>query len=119
MRGTVVKRGSKWSICYYIGKDENGKWKQKWESGFSTKREAERILRLRVEAVETTYNGKLSCTTVRGFLNYWLETYCKQNLAPNTIRGYQTNIEKHIIPNIGKIPLIKLKPRTGLSENFV
>ena len=44
MRGTVVKRGNKWSICYYIGKTENVKWKQKWESGFPTKREAERVL---------------------------------------------------------------------------
>jgi len=111
MRGTVIRRGNKWSICYYVGKDENGKWKQKWESGFPTKREAERTLRTRIEAVETSYNGKLSCATVGGFLTYWLESYCQQNLATNTIRGYRTNIEKHIIPNIGKIPLIQLRPK--------
>lgn len=111
MRGTVVKRGNKWSICYYIGKTENGKWKQKWESGFPTKREAERVLRLRIEAIETAYSGNLSCATVGAFLNYWLENYCQQNLAPNTVRGYRTNIEKHIIPYIGKIPLIKLTPK--------
>jgi len=69
------------------------------------------MLRLRVEAVESTYNSNLSCSTVAGFLNYWLENYCSQNLAPNTIRGYRTNIEKHIIPYIGKIALIKLTPK--------
>lgn len=111
MKGTVYKRGKTWTIVYYIGRDESGRWKQKSEGGFPTKREAERVLRLRVEAVETSYNSNLSCTTVAGFLNYWLENYCKQNLAPNTIRGYRTNVEKHITPYIGKIQLIKLSPK--------
>lgn len=111
MKGTVYKRGKTWTIVYYIGRDTSGRWKQKSEGGFTTKKEAERVLRLRVEAVETSYNSNLSCTTVAGFMNYWLENYCKQNLAPNTIRGYRTNIEKHIIPHIGKIQLVKLSPK--------
>lgn len=111
MKGTVTKRGKTWSICYYIGKDETGKWKQKTEGGFPTKREAERILRQRIEAIESSYNSNLSTMTVGGFLNYWLDTYCEQHLAPNTIRGYRTNAEKHIIPHIGRISLIKLSPK--------
>ncbi len=111
MRGSVIKRGKSYSICYYIGKDENGKWRQKWESGFPSKREAERILRERVAVVESTYNGNLSCGTVSDFLNYWLDNYCVPNLASNTVRGYQTNINKHIIPYIGKIPMLKLMPK--------
>lgn len=111
MKGTTVKRGKSWSICYYIGKNEHGKWIQKWESGFPTQREAQKALRSRVEAVESSRSNNLSCATVSGFLNYWLDTYCKQNLAPNTIRGYRVNVEKHIIPYIGNIPLIKLTPK--------
>jgi len=111
VKGTVYKRGKTWTIVYYLGRDESGRWKQKSEGGFITKKEAERVLRLRIEAVETSYNSNLSCTTVAGFLNYWLENYCKQNLAPNTIRGYRTNVEKHIIPYIGEIQLIKLSPK--------
>ena len=112
MNGSVIKRGNRWSICYYIGKDENGKWKQKWESGFSTKKEAQRVLRSRVEAVEASYGSKLSGITLGGFLRYWLDTYCQQNLAPNTIRGYRTNIEKHVIPILGTTPLIKISPKS-------
>lgn len=111
MKGTVYKRGKTWTIVYYIGRDESGRWKQKSEGGFPTKKEAERVLRLRIEAVETSYNSNLSCATVAGFLNYWLDNYCKQNLASNTIRGYRTNVEKHVIPHIGKIQLIKLSPK--------
>lgn len=111
MRGSTIKRGNSWCIRYYIGKDENGKWIQKWESGFPTQREAQKALRSRIEAVESNRSNNLTCATVAGFLNYWLDTYCKQHLAPNTQRGYRVNIEKHIIPHIGKTPLIKLQPR--------
>lgn len=111
MRGSTIKRGNSWSICYYIGKNEKGKWIQKWESGFPTQREAQKVLRSRIEAVENNRTNNLSCATVSGFLNYWLDTYCKQHLAPNTQRGYRVNVEKHIIPHIGKIPLIKLQPK--------
>ena len=111
MRGTVIKRGSKWTICYYIGKDENGKWKQKWESGFASKRDAERALRARIETVESSYGSNLTTATVAGFLRYWLTNYCEPRLASNTIRGYRTNVERHIIPYIGKIPMIRLSPK--------
>ena len=49
--------------------------------------------------------------TVATYLRYWMETYCKQNLAANTVRGYQVNIENHIIPEIGGIWLDELTPQ--------
>ena len=60
MRGTVIQRGKGWSICYYIGKDECGKWLQKWESGFPTKKEAQRVLRTRIDMVENSFSNNLS-----------------------------------------------------------
>ena len=111
MRGTVIQRGKGWSICYYIGKDEHGKWLQKWESGFPTKKEAQRVLRTRIDMIENSFSNNLSRSTVAGYLNYWLKVYCEPRLAPNTINGYRTNIEKHIIPYIGIIPLLKLQPK--------
>ncbi len=41
MKGTIIKRGKKWSIVIDIGRDETGKRIRKWQSGFATKREAE------------------------------------------------------------------------------
>ena len=48
--------------------------------------------------------------TVGEFLTEWLKTYGEQNLRPTTYIGYATNINKHLIPAIGSIPLKKLTP---------
>lgn len=110
MSQKVLKRGSSWTIRYYIGKDENGKWKEKWESGFPTKKEAERVLRQRIEAVECSYSKNLSRITIRAFLRKWLDNCRQQGLSPNTVRGYTVNMENHVIPCLGDTLLTQLKP---------
>lgn len=67
MRGTVTKKKNRWYIVYYIGKDSNGKWKQKWEGSWDTKREAERVLRSRIEEVENTFDRKADKSTLAVF----------------------------------------------------
>lgn len=111
MQGTVTKKRDRWYICYYTGKDGNGKWKQKWEGSWETKKEAQRILRQRISDIEGSFGRKTESTTLEAYLKYWLETYCEERLAANTVRGYQVNIEKHIIPYIGKIALNRLQPK--------
>lgn len=101
MRGSVTKKRNRWYIYYYTGKDKAGKWQRKWEGSWETKREAERALRSRIEEVESTFDRKAEKSTVAVYLRHWLKTYCTQHLAANTIRGYQVNIENHIIPGIG------------------
>ena len=54
--------------------------------------------------------------TLRELLDEWLSKYVEGKLAKNTIRGYKVNIYKHIIPNIGWIPLQQLTSRD--IENF-
>src|SRR5438445_11336942 len=45
--------------------------------------------------------------TVRANLEEWLEG--KGNLRPSTRRSYQRNIDKHLVPRIGDIPLSTLR----------
>ena len=111
MRGTVTKKRDRWYICYYVGKDIHGKWKQKWEGSWDTKREAERVLRLRIAELESTFERKADKSTTAVFLRHWLDTYCEPRLAQNTIRGYRVNVEKHIAPYIGQIQLDRLQPK--------
>ena len=111
MKGTILKRGKTYTIYYYIGKNEHGKWVQKSEGGFTSKREAEKVLRDRIITIEASYNKNLSTRTVSEYLDYWFENYCEPHLAENTLNGYRINIDKHIKPIIGKIPLIKLTPK--------
>lgn len=110
MRGTVTKKRDRWYICYYIGKDANGKWKQKWEGSWDTKKAAEKVLRQRITELEETFERKVESCTLKVYLQNWLDTYCTERLAPNTIRGYRVNIDKHIVPYIGQIRLDALKP---------
>ena len=42
MRGTVIKRGSSWSVVIDLGRDGTGRRARKWHSGYRTKMEAER-----------------------------------------------------------------------------
>ncbi|MDO5110856.1 MAG: site-specific integrase [Clostridia bacterium] len=111
MRGTVTKKNNRWYIVYYIGKDANGKWKQKWEGGFDTKKEAEKALRARLDELENQFVRNVDTSTVTAYLLHWLDAYCVPRLATNTVIGYRVNIEKHIIPRIGKIKLSDLQPK--------
>jgi integrase len=45
MRGSVVKRGNGYSVVVELDRDPiTGKRRQKWHSGYRTKRDAERAL---------------------------------------------------------------------------
>ncbi len=43
-------------------------------------------------------------------MHSWLETTVKPRLRPLTYAGYKVNVEKHLVPTLGKIPLDQLTP---------
>ena len=110
MKGSISKRGNRFYIYYYIGKNSEGKWVQKSEGGFLTREDAEARLRLRNEEIQAFDSNCMNCWTVDKLLHYWFQAHCKYALAPNTQRGYLVNIEKHIVPYIGNKLIAKLKP---------
>lgn len=112
MRGTVTKKRDRWYICYYIGKDGNGKWVQKWEGSWDTKREAERVLRSRIDEQENTFQHKAENATVAAFLRHWLAEVCQPRLAANTVNGYRVNIKSTSSPISAKFPSTACSRRT-------
>ncbi|WP_409967339.1 tyrosine-type recombinase/integrase [Bengtsoniella intestinalis] len=107
----MTKKKNRWYIHYYIGKDATGKWKRKWEGSWSTKREAERILRTRIQELENAPKAPtITGDTMEQYLTGWIDGYCTINLAPNTLNSYRTNVRKHMLPYIGHIPLQAIKP---------
>lgn len=48
-------------------------------------------------------------TTVEEWALEWLKTY-KNNVEPATYNMYNNSVTKHIVPSIGNIPLLKLRP---------
>lgn len=107
MRGHIRKRGKKWAVVVDVGLDDNGRRRQKWHSGFTTRGDAEKAL--------TELLGKLNAGTyveptrhsVGKYLREWLPAI-KSTVRPGTWRSYKTNLDVHVIPRIGQLPLKQL-----------
>lgn len=110
MRGSIVKRGKTYSIVFMMEDSKTGKKKQKWVGGFKTKKEAEKALSEALYKVENGSYINPESITVSEYLTDWLKIYAEPNLSPTTIDGYRVNIQNHINPYIGNIPIQKLRP---------
>lgn len=109
MRGHIRKRGSTYSIIVDVGNDENGKRKQKWYSGYKTKKEAEKALADIIAKIEKGEYFEPEKMSLAAYLDYWLETYAKTNVAASTYKRY-AEFAAHINVGLGNIMLSKLKP---------
>ncbi|MFC1915740.1 tyrosine-type recombinase/integrase, partial [Chloroflexota bacterium] len=49
-------------------------------------------------------------TTVADYLQRWLSDYAKPNLSPRGFERYESIARVHLIPNLGSLPLVQLKP---------
>jgi integrase len=50
-----------------------------------------------------------SAITVRQWAEHWLRTHAIPNLRERTVAGYRANLERHVYPTLGSIPLAELK----------
>ncbi|MCU1450389.1 MAG: site-specific integrase [Acidimicrobiales bacterium] len=105
MRGSVIKRGKRWSIVVDVGRDEKGRRKQKWHSGYATRKAAEDALPdilKRLQAGEYVAPSKL---TLGEFLTKeWLPAI-RATVRPSTFVSYQMHVATHIKPRIGNLSL--------------
>lgn len=112
MRGHIRKRSKDaWTVVIDVGRDPStGKRHQQWVSVKGTKKDAERKLAELVHQVDTGGFVRPAKVTVAEFLDRWLHDYAWPNLAPRTAEGYEQIIRGHLIPGLGYIPLIQLRP---------
>lgn len=111
MKGSIVKRGEKYAIVVDVGRDAFGKRKQRWFSGFNSRKEAEkelpRIL-IKLQDGELLDNNNI---TLGKFIKDWInDKKKKDNLSVTTIDGYENIIDNHVIPTIGELKLQNVKP---------
>ena len=110
MKGSIHSRGNTYFVKYDIPRGADGKRKQKQKDGFKTKREAREYLALvNYELVKNIYVEEKNLRT-GDYLKKWLSEDVKPNVKETTYSGYETNIKKHIIPELGHIKLAELKP---------
>ena len=110
MRGHVRKRGKKWCIVVDTGVDPKGKRKQKWFSGYTTKKEAEADLANVLRQINTGEYVEASKITLLDYLKTWLKSK-EPGLARNTVVGYRNIIANYIANDaIGSALVSGLKP---------
>jgi integrase len=111
MRGSVIKRGTRWCVVVDLGRDPvTGKRIRNWHSGFESKKAAERARTEILNRLDKgTYVEPSRRTLTRFLVDEWLPA-TKGRLADSTFDSYRRNIELHIVPRLGNIELQALTP---------
>lgn len=114
MRGSVVQKPSKtgpWYVVVDLERDPGtGRRRQKWHSGFRTKREAERgLARILAERDEGTYVEPAKMTFGSYLTEHWLPAI-ESSIRPSTFNGYRGHVELYLRPQLGALQLQQITP---------
>ena len=108
MRGSVVRRDSRYYVKIELDPDPlTGRRRQKWHSGYQTKREAERA---RVDLLSKFDRGEYvesTSQTLGDYLTEWLKAI-EYTVRPSTFDSYSRNMRNHVIAHIGTTRLAKV-----------
>jgi len=100
---SIQKRHGKYCVITSY-KDDNGKYRQKWET-YDTKREAEkRKKEIEYRQAEGTFKVP-KCTTLQELLDEYVGLYGKENWSLSTYDSNTALIRNYIIPLIGDTDL--------------
>lgn len=110
MTGHIRKRGKNWAVVIDLGRDANGKRRQRWHTVHGTKDDAERERARLVHEHNTGSYIQPSQITLGEYLLQWLKRRSNSNLTKKTASRYEEIITNNLIPNLGKIKLQKLEP---------
>ncbi len=112
MRGSVVKKGDRWYVKVELDPDPaTGRRRQKWHSGYRTKRDAERA---RVDLLSKLDRGEYvepTHQTFGEFLEEWLRAI-EPTVRPSTFDSYARNVRNHVIAHIGSTRLTRVDAGT-------
>ena len=110
MRGHVRRRGATWAVVVDVGRHpETGRRRQKWHSGYRTRKEAERALADILGRIGRGDYVAPSTKSVGAFLDEWLASM-EVRVRPSTFESYMRNLRVHVRPAIGELTLQSLGP---------
>jgi integrase len=112
MNGSVRQRSKgTWQLRYDAPSDGTGKRRFVSETVRGNKKDAERVLRERLAAIENGGFIARDKETVSEYLHRWLDTYVATNTFLRTQQGYRGYFRRYVEPKVGKIPLQSLTAR--------
>jgi integrase len=105
VRGHIRRRGQKWAVVVDLGRDpETGRRRQKWHSGYATRRAAERDLAEILSRLSRGTYVEPTIITVAEWLEQWLQAQ-RPRLRPATFESYGQVLRGRVVPEIGAVPL--------------
>ncbi|MCB1256758.1 MAG: site-specific integrase [Microthrixaceae bacterium] len=109
MNGYVAQRRGRFYAVIYEGRDPvTGKERRTWHPAGTDRAEAERLAS-KLAAEETKRTDAVRSLTFGAYLtSQWLPAK-KLHLATSTYRGYERNVQLHILPVLGRIGLRRLR----------
>ena len=110
MKGHVARKGDRWYAVIYDGTDPiTGKERRTWNAAGTDRADAERLA-ARLAAEHNGRNDQSRSLTFGAYLTrQWLPG--KQVvLAASTFAGYRRNVERHILPTLGRVQLRRVRP---------
>ena len=112
MRGSVVKRGNGYSVVVELDRDPiSNRRRQKWHSGYRTKKEAERALTEMLASLDAGTYLEPSKQTLSEFAREWLVAI-KPTIRPSTHHSYSRNLTLHVLPQLGSVQLRRIDAGT-------
>lgn len=111
MRGYTVKKGNHYYAVVYEGIDPGtGKEKRRWYPAGARKADAQRLVtELVKQKNDGDYRAPDRITLGTYLTERWLPIQ-QGRLRPSTYDSYRRNIELHVVPRIGAIPIRRLAP---------
>lgn len=102
------RKDKKWVGALTVGY-ENGKRKRKWVYA-DTRDEVVKKLKDEQDKVSKGLRPTDEMQTVGDYVEYWLEELVKPSVRVRTYESYKHELNKHILPALGKTRLSKLTP---------
>src|SRR5687768_7799941 len=98
MRGHIRRRGAGcWAIVLDVGRDVDGKRRQRWHSLKGSRRDAQAELIRLLRSRQVGEYVEPSRLTVKEYLERWLVDYAKTRTSPKTFERYEQIVKTNII----------------------
>jgi len=105
----VRKRGDRFYAVVYEGLDPvTGRELRKWHPAGTARADAERLAAKLASAEAVRLDGVRSLTFGAYLKSQWLPAK-KLHLATSTYRGYERNVQLHVLPTLGRVPIRRLR----------
>jgi len=111
LRGHIRKRDNgSWAVIIDVGRDADGKRRQRWRTVRGTRKDAEKKLAELLHQVNTGEFIDTQKMTVGQYLAYWLKNSAKDKVSGRTFQRYEQIVTDHLVPAFGGTLLRNLQP---------